>query len=1091
MSLQALRTAVAIYGAHVAEKFATGNGEPEDHLRTPFENLLADLAPYTSAKQVAPAGEHHLAVERVRPDFAIDVQGATIGYAELKAPGKGADPTKYKGHDREQWERLACLPNVFYSDGQAFALYHFGDRDGDVVVLSGDVETAGGKLTVSDLGLLDLLDRFLGWEPLPPKNAGELALVAARLCRLLRAEVLELMETEEGLQSLAQDWRLYLFPDARDAEFADGYAQTVTFALLLARAEGIEIAGRKLRDVADDLGSSHTLMGQALDLLTDTKIQKKLAISVTSLQRVLGAVDWPTVSKGQDEAWLLFYESFLAEYDPTLRRKTGSYYTPVEVVDPMVRMVDDLLRTRLDHKRGLASPDVTIVDPSAGTGTFLWRIVDRIGKTIEEEEGEPAVGPFLRESAGRLIGFELQAGPYAVAEFRLAAEFAKRGAHLGSGELRYYLTNTLGDPNQTVDQIPATYRSIAISRQRANEVKAMEPVVVVIGNPPYREKSKGLGGWVEAGSPKEKPFLAFMPDKTWKANAHVKHLYNLYVYFWRWASWKVFEEHPGGRGVVAFITVAGFLNGAGFGGMRRHLRRRADKIWVIDCSPEGHQPDVATRFFAGVQQPICITIAVRDGTGSDGNPAEVRYRAVMGRREDKFAALADLRLDDSGWELCPTDWRFPFLPESGVSWRSLPAIEDVFAWSGSGTMPGRTWVIETLPSTLLERWCQLLEVDAEKFPEKKSALLSEHPRDRTIKTVLRDDLPGYKGTGRSIAKETSICVDPTRYAYRSFDRQWIIPDKRVINRPNPSLWQVRNAPGQVYLTVVDAVAPSAGPASTACSVVPDLDHYHGRGGRAWPLWLDAAGTRPNVVPGLLEHLSSALDRKVTGPDLFAYFVAVTASPAYVERFRGDLVTPGLRIPLTADVDLFDRALQIGRRVLWLHTFGESFVDPADGRPATAPRLPAAERPSLEVGIPDTPDGMPATIEYDPATRTLAVGAGRIARVDPGVWSYEISGMKVVKRWFDRRKKEPEGRRSSPLDDIVPKAWHASWTSELLEILNVLTFLIQLELEQDALLGEITAGPLVSVADLMAAGVLPVEKRPICEKPQKEGQLFEA
>lgn len=361
---------------------------------------------------------------------------------------------------------------MLYSDGQSFALYRYGEREGEIVHLEGDVETAGGKLAANHTALLDLLDRFLGWTPIPPKSARELALVAARLCRLLRAEVEELLATEQGLKALAHDWRLLLFPEATDAEFADGYAQTVTFALLLARVEGIEIEGRKLRDVADDLGSSHTLMGQALDVLTDSAILKKVAVSALTLQRVLGVVDWPTISKGDDAAWLLFYESFLEGYDKALRRATGSYYTPVETVDPMVRMVDDLLRRRLGHPRGLAAPNVTVVDPGAGTGTFLWRVIDRITRAIEADEGAPAVGPYLREAAGRLIGFELQAGPYAVAEFRLASEFAKRGARLGPSELRFYLTNTLADPYQAEEQIAAVYVPIALSRQRANQVKA-------------------------------------------------------------------------------------------------------------------------------------------------------------------------------------------------------------------------------------------------------------------------------------------------------------------------------------------------------------------------------------------------------------------------------------------------------------------------------------------------------------------------------------------------------------------------------------------------------------------------------------------
>ncbi len=276
------------------------------------------------------------------------------------------------------------------------------------------------------------------------------------------------------------------------------------------------------------------------------------------------------------------------------------------------------------------------------------------------------------------------------------------------------------------------------------------------------------------------------------------------------------------------------------------------------------------------------------------------------------------------------------------------------------------------------------------------------------------------------------------------------------------------------------------------ALLPDLHHYKGSfGGRAWPLWLDAAGTRPNLVPGLLDHLGTKYATVLTGSDVFAYLAAVIAHPAYTERFAADLLVPGLRVPLTADSALLAEAVALGRRVLWLHTFGERFTDPTGGRPVRSPRVPDERRPQVTVTIPDTEVGMPEEIDYDAAGRILSVGDGRIAPLAPEVWRYEVSGMKVVKRWFDRRKREPEGRRSSPLDDMVASTWDPDWTTELLEVLSVLTLLVELEPDQASLLDRILDGPLVTVADLTAAGVLPVKDRPVAEKPPRPGgRLFE-
>ncbi|MDQ3642704.1 MAG: N-6 DNA methylase, partial [Actinomycetota bacterium] len=904
----------------------------------PLEQLIDKLSTGQGISHVVLSGEHHLAEHRIRPDYAVYVGSALVGFIEVKAPGKGVDTSGYKGHDRSQWERLACLPNVLYTDGQEFVLFRDGERVGGKVRLVGDVETAGAALTQEDGKLETLIGEFLRWKPIAPRRPRELARVSARLCRVLRDEVKELLEAGSvGLQDLARDWRHLLYPDASDEEFADGYAQTVTFALLLARVEEIELTDRDLDDVAADLGSRHTLMARALDILTDPSVLPKLAVSVHTLQRVLGVVDWPKISRSDPAAWLYFYEDFLDDYDPKLRRQSGSYYTPVEAVDPMVRMVDDLLRKRLGHADGFGSSGVTVVDPAVGTGTFLFRIVDRVAKAIKADQGPGASGPALRKAAKRLIGFEIQAGPFAVAELRLASAFRDHGAELGADDLRLYLTDTLANPFVEQTQLAATYRPIALSRQRANEVKRAEPVMVVIGNPPYKERSRGLGGWVERGdSESVTPSLLgdFLPPRELGLGAHAKHLYNLYVYFWRWATWKVFEHHPGDRGVVAFVTVAGFLNGPGFAQMRSHLRRWADAVWVIDCSPEGHQPGVGTRFFPGVQQPLCITIALRDGSTGPEQPAPVRFASVKGARTDKFAALSALTLDGPEWVACPDGWHKPFLPESARSWSALPALDDLLAWSGSGTMPGRTWVVNPSPEVLRRRWKRLVEAQ----PGEKPQLLTEHKTDRTVNTQLLDNLPGYPPKG-PIVSETGACPEPIAYGYRTLERSWIVPDKRVINRPNPSLWQVMEAPGQLFLTALERTSPSAGPSTAFTRLVPDLDHYRGSfGGRAFPLWLDIAGEVSNVVPGLLDHLATAYEAAVDGVDLFAYIAAITAHPGYIERYRADLQTPGLRIPLTTDADLFGRGVGLGRRVLWLHTYGERCVDPEAGRPGGPPRV---------------------------------------------------------------------------------------------------------------------------------------------------------
>ena len=148
------------------------------------------------------------------------------------------------------------------------------------------------------------------------------------------------------------------------------------------------------------------------------------------------------------------------------------------------------------------------------------------------------------------------------------------------------------------------------------------------------------------------------------------------------------------EGIVCFITVAGFLNGKGFQRMRDDLRRTCSEIWVIDCSPEGHAPAVATRVFQGVKHRVCVTLAARKLSKNADEPARVRFRALAkGHREEKFVELSTLSLHGSGWVVCPTGWRDPFLPVATGLWATFAPLKELFVYSGSGVMPGRTWAV--------------------------------------------------------------------------------------------------------------------------------------------------------------------------------------------------------------------------------------------------------------------------------------------------------------------------------------------------------------------------------------------------------------
>jgi hypothetical protein len=798
----------------------------------------------------------------------------------------------------------------------------------------------------------------------------------------------------------------------------------------------------------------------------------------------------------------------LGVYDNTLRKQTGSYYTPPEVVGAMVRLVnEELTGPRFSLSAGLASPSVTLVDPATGTGTFLLGVLRTIADSVAADQGPGAIGAAINDAINRLIAFEMQLGPFAVAQLRIVAEIVELTGGAPKTQPRMFVTNTLSNPDDDEGYLAGLFPAIGTSRVDANKIKRDEPITVVIGNPPYKEKAKGLGAWVEGqtkAAEKFAPLADWIPPKDWGVGAHTKHLRNLYIYFWRWATWKVFDHHPThNSGIVCFITVAGFLNGPGFQKMRDYMRRTSAQIWVVDCSPEGHQPEVSTRVFQGVQQPVCIVLASRPADHSGGGvPAEVWFRALpKGHRDHKFAALGMLSLNDGSWIACPSDWRAPFLPASQGPWSSYPHLESLFVYNGSGVQPKRTWVIAPDTQSLNRRWEKLITSSKdEKELLFHPTLRDGEPADRHVGSIVREALPGYAVTLKPLFDEVLHCPTPVPYGFRSFNRQWIIPDLRVITQPNAQLWKSIST-HQVYLTALSRTAPTGGPAITFTGLVPDLDHYKGSfGGRVFPLWRDGTATEHNFRPNLLPYLSGKYGRALSPDDLLAYIAAVAAHPGFTDRFRKDLSTPGLRIPLTADGDVFETAAELGRRVIWLHAFGERMTDPAKGRPAQPPRLPPASRPQIPANgaIPEESNAMPDEMSYEAPAKRLRIGKGFVENVSADVWNYEVSGKQVLVQWFSYRKANRDRpiigdrRPPSPLGDIQPSHWLAEYTTELINLLNVLGLLVELEPDQSALLERVCSGSVISERDLRDAGAL---EMPATGKSRKAGTktlgLFDA
>ena len=1034
------------------------SGEPEDQLRAPFEQLLIDGGK-SSGLTITPIGETLLAGGIGRPDYGIVCNGLLCGYLELKAPGKGADASRFKGHDKRQWERFSKLPNVIYSDSLEFGLYQEGELK-KLVKISGDPAILGGQAIAGDDAkkVESLFSAFFQWEPIVPKSSKQLAQFLAPLCRMLRDDVLAALDSRvDAVETAARDWRRYLFPGADNSRFANDYAQTVAFSLLLARSNGCDTLF--IDKAIESLTHANTLLSRALQVLTDPLVKEHLGVSLGMLQRVIDRVPPGTMSGGRRDPWLHFYEDFLSEYDPALRRDAGAYYTPVEVVQSQVRIVDDLLRKKLNKKHGFATGGVNVLDPAVGTGTYLLGIAEHALESVRQTEGPGAVPARADLLASHLFGFEIMVGPYAVSALRLTRMIEQYGGHPPADGVQVMLNNTLESPYEKIPELPLAYKAIGKEHQRAKRVKETVPVLVCIGNPPYDRHAAATddnrdmtGGWVRWGETPEgndsilQDFIK--PVRLAGKGGSLKNLYNLYIYFWRWALWKTFEHDMAeGPGVVSYITANSFIDGDAFLGMRRHMRTVCDEIWIIDLGGEGRGTRQDENVFA-IKTPVAITIAVRFGSPRKERPASVHYTKIDGSKSAKLETLEGLNsLEDLSFELCSEHWEAPFRPSGSGGYFNWPLLTDLMPWQHSGAQIKRSWPISPDSESLNLRWRHLL-----KATDRAAAF--KETRDRKISTItssLKENrqLAAIANIEPGTSAPAAVC-----YGFRSFDRQYLLLDNRIGDYLRPTLWQT-HSDRQIYLTSIFTQALGLGPALTVSAVVPDMHYFSGRGAKdVIPLYRDYECEFPNLHPSLLTKLESLYELTVSPEDFVAYLYSVLSNPGFTVRYHEELESRELRIPITTNYDIFSRCVEIGKKLLFLHTYGERFSDNQDWPEDIIKSLKAVDHTKL-----------PEEYAYDADRNILVVGDGEFGPVSPEVYNYEVSGLKVVQSWLGYRIKNRRGKKSSPLDEITPTGWHAEYTSELIKLLTLLTKSIEIQSEQAALLNEIAAEDTIDAAML--------------------------
>ncbi|MBN1886479.1 MAG: N-6 DNA methylase [Thermoflexales bacterium] len=870
----------------------------------------------------------------------------------------------------------------------------------------------------------------------------------AELAAATRALVNEVYEYEKAtgvLHRLHESFRRALIHDLSVDDFADMYAQTVTYGLFSARATRTGEFAPQAGDVAGLIPNTSPFLRDLFAECLKVGGGRRGAqvdmdeLGVGELVDMLRGVNMEAVLRDfgrqskehKEDPVVHFYESFLREYDPDKKARRGVFYTPDSVVSFIVRSVDYLLRTEFGCPDGLADtgemawkgqmvPKVQILDPATGTGTFLNHVIEQIYDTFTRNAEKAGLRPMeialawneyvARHLLPRLYGFELMMAPYAVAHMKLGLALQQTGYDFGSDErLRVYLTNTL-QPAHEVPRVDTP--SLAHEAEEANRVKTEVPVTVIIGNPPYSGHSANKGEWI--GSLVRSYYQV---DGASLGERNPKWLQDDYVKFIRFAQWRIEQA---GAGIVAMITNHGYLDNPTFRGMRQQLLGTFDDIYVSDLHGNTKKKETAPdggkdENVFDIQQGVAILLAVKHsssvalarGERRLAKPIEVRvhHADLYGIREGKYDFLASHDVSTVEWmDLQPTSPFYLFVPQNvnvRTEYEQGWKITEVMPVNVLGFQSHRDYFAIDLDRAALRH----------RIKEMRDTQLSDD--DFRRKYEVPDNRDWKLSVARARLRRNSHWEDdlidclyrpfdirPTYFSEVAMDYPRLEVTRHLL-KPNLAFNLVRQTKAErwQHALVSDCPTPAVFVEVKDGSSIFPLYLYTTAESTAGTLFAQTETTRvPNFAPTFIRTISDNLNltfipdgmgdlRKTFGPeDVFHYMYAVFHSPTYRTRYAEFLKIDFPRLPLTRDLGLFRTLAGLGAELVGLHLL----ESPALDKPIT--RFVGRGDDVVARGYP----------KYDDSTVWMNAGQG-FQGVPEEVWEFHVGGYQVCHKWLkDRR-----------------------------------------------------------------------------------------
>ena len=951
------------------------------------------------------------------PDFRLwNGTDRIIGYVEAKKP---TEERLDSIEDSEQLKRYrATFPNLILTNFLEFRLY----RNGECVqtVQAGRPFILNAVRTTPPLENQDelyaLLNRFLDFALPQTFTAESLAVELAKRTRLLRDVIGEQFQQERKnpgkLSGFFEAFQTYLIGSLTPTEFADLFAQTITYGLFAARTRAGN--GFNRRAAFDNIPHTIGVLRDLFRFISLDELPDPLAWCVDDLAEVLAVVDAPGIlnryyheGKGSDPI-VHFYETFLAQYDPDERERRGVYYTPEPVVGYIVRSLHSLLKTEFDKRDGLASDGVTLLDPAAGTMTFVARAAQEAVAEFEANYGSGGKEDFIRRHILRnFYALELMMAPYAVGHLKMSFFLEELGHRLADDErVPFYLTNTLDTEELEQSRLPGL-SALAEESRLAGEVKNQTPILLILGNPPYSGHSSNMGEWIRGLIDDYKQVDGKPLDEK-----NPKWLQDDYVKFLRFAQWKIEQD---GRGVVGMITNHSYLDNPTFRGMRQSLMRTFDDIYIFDLHGNSLKKETGPggsldQNVFDIRQGVAIAFFVKRDSKKERD-ARVHHAELYGIREIKYDWLDAHDRGSTGWQkINPTSPFYLFAPRDDAleaKYRRFTSIPNVFPVNSVGIVTAR--------DRLTIHWS---EQDAWDTVRAFSGMEPELARQGY---ELGNDARDWKVT---MAQEDLLASGPTRekvvpILYRPFDMRHTYYTGRsrgFICMPRSEVMQNMLAGENLALCIGrQGHVVGAGEWNLIyCSqTIEDFNLFYRGGNVNFPLYLypaadrddlfahhEASEQQPNLNPKLVETLTEAHGQAPSPEEIFHYIYAILHAPTYRDKYAEFLRTDFPRVPFAGDRKLFAALAALGTRLADLHLLTSPELDPPTCR---------FEGQGDAVVARTKAQGF----NYDTDAQRMYINKTQyFGPVSPEVYEYQIGGYQVCDKWLKDRK----GRRLE-LNDI--------------------------------------------------------------------------